>query len=776
MSLGKYDHKKTEAKWQKKWAKEELYTPDISKAENKFYNLFMFPYLSAEGLHAGHAFSSTGSDIYGRFMRMNGKDVFQPMGYDSFGIHSENYAIKVGEKPRVMLKRTKKHFEGQLKSLGHGYDWTRTVTTSDPNYYRWTQWLFIQMFKAGLAYRKKALVNFCPSCKTVLADEQVVDGQCERCQAEVEKKEMEQWFFKITDYADRLLNGLTRIDWSERVKAAQKNWIGRSAGMQIEFKIQNSKFKIPVFTTRPDTLESATFIATSNKKAAWGKEKPDKFTGKYAINPVNGRELPIWETNYVEESYGTGAIMGVPAYDERDMDFAKKYGIDIVIEELNEGLWEKIEKEGWGKKQTNYHLRDWLVSRQRYWGAPIPMIYCRKHGWVPVPEEELPVLLPDIKNYKPEGTGKGPLANHPEFYNAACPECGGNAKRETDVMDTFVDSSWYFLRYPSVGLNDRHPEGDRKGSRGVGFAFDPEITKNWLPVDLYFGGAEHAVLHLMYARFVTMVLYDLGYLKFEEPFPKFFAHGLMIKDGAKMSKSRGNVVNPDKYISKFGADALRLYLMFVGPMDGSPDFRDTGIEGMRRFIVRVWNLFTDDISQHPGGGRLALSEAEGMNSSGVDVMKSKQHQTIKKVTEDIQKFKYNTAIAAIMELVNTISAAGGGSSDRLKILKDLCLLLAPFAPHLAEEVWHSGLGFKSSVHKSAWPKYDEKYLQADQAVIVVQVNGKLRSQLTISHQSSTIKDEVLRLAKEDEKVKKWLKSGRIKKEIFISGKLVNFVV
>ncbi|MDP3994778.1 MAG: class I tRNA ligase family protein [bacterium] len=778
--MTKYDHRKIEAKWQKRWEKEGMNTPDINGAKNKFYNLWMFPYPSAEGLHAGHAFASTGSDIYGRYMRMNGYDVFQPIGYDSFGIHSENYAIKIGEAPQKVVQRTTKHYTGQMKSLGHGYDWTRTVTTSDSDYYRWTQWLFIQLFKAGLAYKKKALVNFCPSCKTVLADEQVINEECERCQSKVGKKELEQWFFKITKYADRLLKGLEKIDWSQRVKVAQKNWIGKSEGMKIQFKIQGAMDSTPltikIFTTRPETIDSATFIAVAGKT--------DKFTGKYAINPVNKRKLPVWEAEYVLPDYGTGVIMGVPAYDERDMEFAKKYGIDIVTEELNGGLWKRIEKEGWGKKDTNYHLRDWLVSRQRYWGAPIPMIYCptcatlqgrtlKGGGWYPVPEENLPVLLPEIKDYKPEGTGKGPLDNHPEFYEVACPECGGKAKRETDVMDTFVDSSWYFLRYPSVGSE----------SKSSLLPFDLEITKKWLPVDLYFGGAEHSVLHLMYARFVTMVLHDLGFIDFEEPFSKFFAHGLVIKDGAKMSKSRGNVVNPDEYISKYGSDALRLYLMFMGPMDGYPDFRDTGIEGMRRFVERVWRLFenfqSDSALSTADAGLRPITKDASFTSSNSDIL-VKLHQTIKKVTEDIEVFKYNTAISSIMELINVISDASVQKHTRqvesANTWRVLCRLLAPFAPHMAEEIWHTVLGQKSSIHTSPWPEYDPKYLKVDNVTIVIQVDGKLRGQIQLKAENSKNKEEAEKLAKKEQTVSKYILGKQIKKTVFVEGKLINFVI
>ncbi len=766
-----YDHKKIEKKWQEAWEKDKIYFPNLEKRENKFYNLWMFPYPSAEGLHAGHAFASTGSDIYGRFMRMQGKDVFQPIGYDSFGIHSENYAIKIGENPKEVVKRTTKHYEEQMRSLGHGYDWTHTVTTSDADYYRWTQWLFLKMWEKGLAYKKKAEVNFCPSCKTVLADEQVVTptqagkeprnakGEvvpeepemkvCERCGTLVEKKDLEQWFFKITNYADELLEGLDKIDWSPRVKLAQKNWIGKSEGMLIKFKVDGEDREIEVFTTRPDTLNAVAFIALADDEL-YNRESADKLgedTGKFAIDPLSGRKIPIWKTNYVAPGYGTGAIMGVPVHDDRDMDFAKKYRIDIVENDPDVTLWDKIEKEGWGKKHTNYHLRDWLVSRQRYWGAPIPMIDCPKCGWVSVPEKDLPVTLPDIIDYKPEGTGRGPLANHEEFWKVKCPVCGEDAKRETDVLDTFVDSSWYYLRYPSADIKDK--------------AFDIETTKKWLPVDLYFGGAEHAVLHLMYARFVTKVLYDLGFLAFDEPFTKFFAHGLMIKDGAKMSKSRGNVVNPDEYVAKFGADTLRLYEMFLGPMDAYPDFRDAGIEGMERFVNRLWKLFNNGVPSRVGPAEKALG------------LGSKLNQTIKKVTEDMYNFKYNTAIASLMELTNVISEKGADKET----LKTLCLLLAPFAPHMAEEVWVEILGQPFSIHTAKWPKYDDSLIVNDTVTIVIQINGKVRGQLTINNlQFTNNKEEIEKLAKADEKIDKWLDGKNIDKVIYVPGKIINFVV
>ncbi len=801
----KLNHQKIENDWKNRWGKEGLYKADIKGAKNKFYNLWMYPYPSAEGLHAGHAFASTGGDVYGRLMRMKGREVFQPIGYDSFGIHSENFALSINEHPKNMLKRTTKYYEKQLKSLGHGYDWTRTVTTSKRNYYTWTQWLFVAMFKAGLAYRTKADVNWCPSCKTVLADEQVIAGECERCGHKVEIKKLAQWFFRITDYADKLLDGLTRIDWPEKIKIAQRNWIGKSSGVTIKFSIFNSQLSIDSFTTRPDTLYGATFFVMSPEHsqvadvtASNCKDKVQKYirqakkknkeeriaekggksgvlTGGYVINPATGKKIPVYVADYVVMDYGTGAIMGVPGHDARDWDFAKKQKLPIVEaisggnvkkraydgkgKIVNSGSWNGlnmpselkkvikiVEKKGWGEGATTYHLRDWLISRQRYWGPPIPMIYCENcaklgKSWFTVrgrvlhkdqsdwehagwwPEEDLPVELPYFKNYKPKGTGRGPLDDHPEFYQTKCPECGGKAKRETDVSDTFLDSSWYFLAYPM--------KGTKVWKEGPSTSSGHDLLKNriiesWLPVDLYFGGAEHAVLHLMYSRFVTQVLHDLKLLEFDEPFPRFYAHGLMIKDGAKMSKSRGNVVNPDEYIEKFGADTLRLYLMFMGPMDGYPDFRDTGIEGMRRFIERIWDLcisYSD------------LVLVKGQDSREVLV---KMHQTIKKVTEDIEQFHYNTAISAIMEYVNFLREKAVDSEHRTQsircaewdeALEVLVKLLAPFAPFITEEVWVNVLGNKFSIHTSAWPQFKPEFVKEETVTIVVQVNGKLRETL-----------------------------------------------
>ncbi len=880
MVVKNFDHKKIDKKWQKRWGEDGIYsTTKMASVIKPFYNLWMFPYPSAEGVHVGTIFSSTGSDVYGRFMRMNGFEVFQPIGYDSFGIHSENYALKIGETPQKMLARTIPHYQNQFQQIGHGYDWTRTVTTSDVDYYKWTQWLFVQLFKAGLAYRQKSKVNWCPSCKTVLADEQVVtpsqagkdpknaqgeevkleEGMqvCERCGTLVQQKDLEQWFFRITEYADKLLSNLDKINWPEKIKLAQRNWIGKKEGINIEYQVETTKQKVVVWTSRPDTNFGATFIVLApenplvekittddNKEAvskyieiskkiskeertSEGNEKTGAFTGAYAVNNVNGYRMPIYVSDFVLMDVGTGAVVGVPGHDKRDFEFAKKFNLPIKrvvvgldgddseisnfdqvqeeegkmvnseflngldIHKATEKMMDYFEEKGWGKRETNYHLRDWLISRQRYWGPPIPMIYCKhcannKDSWFTLkgvtfkvdhkndyvfdsagwyPEENLPLVLPDLVDYQPKGTGRGPLADHPEYYEVKCPSCGNKAKRETDVSDTFLDSSWYFLRYPTVGA--------KSASK---MSYDTNITKKWLPVSLYFGGAEHAVLHLMYSRFVTMFLSDLGLLDFEEPFPWFYAHGLMIKDGAKMSKSRGNIVNPDDYIEKFGADTLRLYLMFMGPMDGYPDFRDTGIEGTRRFVERLWDLFTN------------YKDKVSVEERTANEILVKMHQTIKKVTEDMKEFRYNTAIASIMEFVNLlreiatrkptqkIGKKNAESTEWNEALVNLCLMLAPFVPHMAEEVWCEVLGQRYSVHHAAWPRYKEEFIRELEVTVVVQINGKVRTTLKLDNAKAMDKENVINKAKADEKVKKWLAGKKIKSEIFIAGKLINLVV
>jgi leucyl-tRNA synthetase len=687
------------------------------------------------------------------------------------------------------------------------------------------------MFKNDLAYREKAKVNWCPNCKTVIADEQVIGGKCERCKNEVKQREMSSWYFAITKYADKLLDNIEKINWPERIKVAQRNWIGRSEGAEVEFPIHNSKSKIKVFTTRPDTLYGVTFfvlspenkyveqITISNHKSmvreyvnkakaktkeeriAGDRDKKGVFTGGYVINPANKKKIPVYVAEYVLMDYGTGAVMGVPAHDERDWEFAREneLPIDEVIsggdvnekafdepgEVVNSGDWNGIkvpenldkvltdlEGKGWGKKARSYHLRDWLISRQRYWGPPIPLIFCKDceekgkgekkdmPGWYTVSEKDLPVILPDIKEYKPKGDGTSPLSNAPESWREVdCPDCGSKARRELDVSDTFLDSSWYFLRYPSVENTEK--------------AWGKKEVERWLPVNAYIGGAEHAVLHLLYSRFVTMAFADWGLLSFEEPFPFLYGHGLLIKDGSKMSKSRGNVVVPDDYIAKYGADTLRLYLMFIGPFDRGGDFRDTGIEGMRRFTEKVWGLYQVSDSQ--------------IKIANEDDLLRKMHQTIKKVTEDIDKFHYNTAISAIMEYVNTLKAQVSDGKTENKdnkeapevwkeALRILALLVAPFAPHLAEEVWVEKLGEKFTIHKSPWPAYDAKYIKVEHVEIVVQVNGRLRSTIVFNLEEAKDKKKVLLKVKEDEKIKKWIEGKKIKKEIFVPEKLVNIVV
>jgi len=777
----KIPHAQIEATWQQFWHDSKQDIVDIDHAKKPYFNLMMFPYPSAEGLHVGNMYAFTGSDIFGRYMRMQGFDVFEPIGLDGFGIHSENFALKIGRHPKDHAALSEKNFYKQLHTIGAMFDWSRTVETYNPNYYRWTQWVFTKMFEYGLAYRGKASVTWCGSCKTVLSDEQVLPAgrqglmdTCERCGNKVEKKLMEQWFFRITAYAGKLLLNLPKLKWSEKVKVAQEKWIGKSEGMLIKFKKYQAQGNIEVFTTRPDTLNAITFLATSDIYDQGSKVKKGEFSGEYAISPLDGRKIPIWKTNYVAPGYGTGIIMGVPAHDERDMDFAITYHLDVIKKDPDDTLWDRIEKEGWGEKHTNYHLRDWTISRQRYWGAPIPMIFCETcvkakkgghrdmPGWWAVPEKDLPVLLPDIEDYKPRDDGVGPLAKHKEFYEKTCPHCGAKARRETDVCDTFLDSSWYHLRYPSVGSKTVQSQ-----------PFDPEITKKWLPVAMYTGGAEHSVLHLMYARFIAMALHDMGYIDFDEPYTNFFAHGLVIKDGAKMSKSKGNVVTLDEYVNKFGADALRMYLMFMGPFSEGGDFRDTGMEGMYRFLGRVW--------------RLVMSSAnKGLVDNDKEIHRQLQ-RAIQRATDDLPKRRYNTAIAGYMEFVNAATDAGKnlGTEDA----KDFVKLLAPFAPHVTEELWFrltsQGLALSStssrlsldyrSVHKQPWPMYDKSLLVNSSIQFVIQVNGKIRETLTVTPEQGKDQKSIEELASKSEKIKKYL-TTRPQKIIFISGKLINFVV
>ncbi len=1096
-----YNHQEIEKKWQEIWEKNALFSPDMEKAKRPFYNLMMFPYPSAEGMHVGNFFTFTGIDTYGRYKRMQGYDVFEPIGLDGFGIHSENYALKVNRHPKEQAKISERNFYRQLRATGNAFDWKRTLETYDPDYYKWTQWLFVQMFKSGLAYKAKAPVNWCPSCKTVLADEQVVKKKieagnlkiearnegggsklgrssfkhqassqpstfnlqpsdkeinvCERCGTEVTTKNLSQWFFRIASgvrpnsvrYPDALLNNLNNIDWVEKVKVGQRNWIGRKEGINIKYKVKSKKKEIYIecFTTRPDTNFGATFIVigpehwlvekiirgeiisiaaetdfsakpqndkkkinaikdyvaqtkkkTKEERTVEGAKKTGVFTGLYAINDLNGKELPVYISDFVLGEVGTGAVIGVPGHDKRDFQFAKTFNLPIIrvvvgsdtdvsqitreeqvqeeagtminsdflngldIHEATKKMMAYLEEKGWGKRVVHYHLRDWLISRQRYWGTPIPMVYCKRcadkgvswfnsseealqegkwdvgsgtwevgrgnievgnkknlkggktksnptsnhqnislpnqashfqHltsmvGWFPVPEEDLPVLLPDVKDWRPTGTGRGPLVGVPEFVKTTCPNCGGEADRETDVCDTFLDSSWYFLRYPSINdgscrspaprfthsLTSGGPFVGRPGSRHPSIPWNPEITKKWLPVDSYIGGAEHTVLHLLYARWIWMVLYDLGYFNpstssgqvsfrklnspqlaakecpelalgfiplifsakgqpssgWDEPFPFFYANGLIIKEGAKMSKSKGNVINPDDYITAYGADSLRMYLRFIGPFDRGGDFSDSGMEGMYRFVNRVWRLVIEWMLE-VGNWKL---DREVRSEKLERVM----HKSIKEVTEDMDKLRFNTALAHIMVYVNEISTViQSGSKINSQVIKTLLLLLAPFMPFMTEELWQrirngtwevgrgnievgnkknlkggktksnptsnhqnislpnqashfslltSNFSPQDSIHFQPWPRFDPALLQKDTLEIVVQVNGKFRDTIEVkSHpfdklrtRKLKVKSEIEEIAKQSEKVRKYLEGKVIKKTIFVPGRLINFVV
>jgi len=729
--MNKYDHTKIEKKWQGEWEKHSLYKA-LNNEKNKKYVLDMFPYPSGASMHVGHLEGYVGTDILSRFYRMNGFSVLHPMGWDAFGLPAENYAIKTGIHPDKSTHDNIKTFKRQLESAGLSYDWSREIDTSRPEFYKWTQWIFIQMFKAGLAYKKKAPVNWCPKDETVLADEQVVDGKCERCDTPVIQKELDQWFLKITDYADRLISGLDKIDWLPEVKRQQINWIGRSEGSIIKFD------DIEVFTTRSETINSATFIAVAGKE--------DKFTGSYVKNPASGERIPVWEASYVLSDYGTGAIMGVPGYNKYDASFAKKHKIDIVKKPFT--------KESFGEKKVSYHLRDWLISRQRYWGCPIPMIYCEKHGWLPVSESELPFLLPSDVDFLPHG--ESPIARSMEFQKGViCPKCGKNARREVDTMDTYVDSSWYFLRFCD-------PKNNKE------FASKEKI----IPVDEYVGGG-HVVQHLLFARFFWKFLYDadfIGKSLGDEPFLKLRAPGWILgSDSRKMSKRWNNVITPDEIIPKFGADTLRVYEMFMGPFDVMKPWSTAGVEGASRFLGRVWRLFMTKSTLE----EFIRPPSEEDFAPEVDVVRSKLHQTIKKVTEDITQMKFNTAISALMELVNVFYEYRVSSRE---YLKPLALLLAPFAPHMAEELWVGVLGEHFSVHKASWPRHDANLVKVEQLVIVIQVNGKVRSTLQVESGVSNLESRVIKLAKEDKKVSKWLDGRVVKKTVFVPGKLVNFVV
>lgn len=817
-----YNFSKIEKKWKKNWEDTNAFET-FKTDKKKYYQLEMFPYPSGR-IHMGHVRNYSIGDVVARFRTMQGYNVLHPMGWDSFGLPAENAAIKHGIHPNKWTLENIDDMREQLKEIGLSYDWNREIATCSPDYYKWTQEIFIEMYNKGLAYKKNYAVNWCPSCETVLANEQVVNGSCERCDTEVGKKELDQWYFKITEYADRLLEDMDKLDgWPEKVKSMQKNWIGKSEGAEINFKIKDFDDELNVFTTRPDTIYGVTYMVLAPEHSLVNKivkdteyekevmdfkkklehmsdidrtsldaEKEGVFTGRYAINPLTKKEIPIYIANYVLIDYGTGAIMAVPGHDTRDFEFAKKYNLDITrviakkgeedavlneaytedgvivnsdkfngltTEKASKEITKYIESEKSGKKTINYRLRDWLISRQRYWGTPIPMIYCDDCGIVPVPKENLPVLLPTDVEFS--GKGESPLLTSKEFMHTTCPNCGKKARRETDTMDTFVDSSWYFLRYTD-------PNNDKK-------AFDKSEAKYWMKVDQYIGGVEHAILHLLYARFFTKVLYDMGLSPVDEPFKNLLTQGMVLKDGAKMSKSKGNVVSPEEIVNNYGADTARLFVLFAAPPERDLEWNDRGVEGCFRFLNRVYRLVDElkdiynDKDLHDMG-KLNKEEKEFNYSL---------NNTIKKVTEDIEeRFNFNTAISAIMELVNDtnkfreIKESQNKNKLLSKSIEMIIVLLAPFSPYITEELWNT-IGKGESVHKVRWPKYEEKALIKDEVQVVIQVNGKVRDKIMVS--SDISKEDLEKEALKSEKIKNMIEDKKIRKIIVIPKKLVNIV-
>lgn len=798
----KYNSKNIEKKWQKIWEEKKVFAADNNSDKPKYYALIEFPYPSGKGLHVGHPRPYTALDVVSRKRRMQGFNVLYPIGWDAFGLPTENYAIKNHIHPRVVTEQNIEHFKNQVKSLGISFDWDREIDTTNPAYYKWTQWIFLQLLKRGLAYKSKMAVNFCTSCKCVLANEEVVNGVCERCGSEVVHKVKSQWMLKITEYAQRLIDDLELVDYPERVKAQQKNWIGRSEGAQISFGTSSGD-NIDVFTTRPDTIFGVTYMVISpehpilskwkdliknndevsayveeaSKKSEFersqlSKEKTGvKLDGVKAINPVSLKEIPIFVSDYVLMSYGTGAIMAVPAHDDRDYDFAKRFNLPITavidggdvskcaftdckagrminsdflngmnVEDAKSKILSYLEEKNIGHRKVNYKLRDWVFSRQRYWGEPIPVVYCEKCGYVPIPESELPLELPEVDSYEPSDTGESPLSNIESFVNTTCPVCGHAAKRETDTMPQWAGSSWYYLRYM-----DPHNDEELVGKKALDY---------WENVDWYNGGMEHTTLHLLYSRFWHKFLYDIGLVNTKEPYKKRTSHGMILgENGEKMSKSRGNVVNPDDIVNEYGADTLRLYEMFIGDFEKSAPWSTSGIKGCRRFIDRYWNL--QDVLVD---GKLRKE------------IEASFHKTIKKVSDDIENLKFNTAIAALMSLINEIYETGNITCEELKIFT---ILLNPFAPHVTEEIFEIQSLGTGMVCEQAWPKFDESKCAQSTVEIAIQINGKIKAKLIVPKNMS--KDEVINLAKNDEKIVPLLKDKSILKEIYVEGKLVNIV-
>ncbi len=801
-----FNHREIEKKWQKYWEENKTFQTTDDDGKRKFYALDMFPYPSGAGLHVGHPEGYTATDILARMKRMQGYNVLHPMGWDAFGLPAEQYALDTGNDPAEFTEKNINNFRRQIKSLGFSYDWDREVNTTDPNYYKWTQWIFLKLYEKGLAYMDEVPVNWCPALGTVLANEEVIDGKSERGGHPVIRKPMKQWMLRITAYADRLLEDLEELDWPESIKEMQRNWIGRSEGANIHFQVDGHDETFTVFTTRPDTLFGATYavlapehplvekITTPEQKEAveaylkqiqsksdlertdLAKEKTGVFTGAYAINPANGEKLPIWIADYVLMSYGTGAIMAVPAHDERDYEFAKKFNLPIkqVVaggdiskeaytgdgehinsdflnglnkEEAMKKMIEWLEANGKGEKKVSYRLRDWLFSRQRYWGEPIPIIHWEDGTMTPVPEEELPLVLPKTDEIKPSGTGESPLANIEEWVNVVDPKTGKKGRRETNTMPQWAGSCWYYLRYID-------PHNDKQLA-------DPEKLEKWLPVDIYIGGAEHAVLHLLYARFWHKFLYDIGVVPTKEPFQKLFNQGMILgENNEKMSKSKGNVVNPDDIVESHGADTLRLYEMFMGPLEASIAWSTKGLDGARRFLDRVWRLFVEE------NGEL---NPKIVDNPETDTLERVYHQTVKKVTEDYEALRFNTAISQLMVFINEAYKA----PVLPKVyMEGFVKLLSPVCPHIAEELWEK-LGHNNTIAYEAWPAYDEAKLVEDEVEIVIQVNGKVRAKLHVP--SDATKEQLEQLAMEDEKIKEQIEGKTVRKVIAVPGKLVNIV-
>jgi leucyl-tRNA synthetase len=825
----KYNPDVTERKWQERWETEGIYHVDVGDAEDKLYCLVMFIYPSAAKLHIGHWFNYGPTDTWARFKKLQGRRVFEPMGYDAFGLPAENAAVLTGIHPHKSTQDNIRDIREQLKRIGTMYEWRYEIDTSVPEYYKWTQWLFLTLYKTGNAYRAKAPVNWCPGCKTVLANEQVIEGLCERCSSQVIKKDLVQWFFRITNYADELLEHLEKLDWPEKTKTMQRNWIGKSTGVEIVFTVDGAGDELKVFTTRPDTLFGVTYMVLAPEHplvdkitSAENREKVDRYiaetrrkteidrqsverektgvpTGAWAGNPVNNERIPIWIADYVLYSYGTGAVMAVPGHDERDFEFARTFGLPIrnvilqpgadadaplqsaYVDEgtmINSGKYdgmnsadgiEKIaddlEERKLGVRKVNYRLRDWLISRQRYWGAPIPIVHCPQCGEVPVPEDQLPVELPDNVDFRPGG--ESPLARSAEYMETVCPACGRSAQRDPDTMDTFVCSSWYYLRYPNAHLETA--------------AFDREITNKWLPVDKYVGGAEHAVMHLLYARFITKALRDAGYLSFDEPFLSLVHQGTITNKGAKMSKSRGNVVNPDAFVESYGSDIFRMYLMFMGPYEEGGDWTDSGIVGIDRFVRRLFHIVQDNkahLLESGTNGQIRFAELEGDARN----LYRKCHQTIRKVTDDTERFQFNTAIAALMELLNEMSKYAQTLSDRTALergvfantVQNFLILIAPFAPHLAEELWEACGNTECLFARPRWQSHDDAAVAAEEVTVVAQVNGKIRAKFRVP--AGTSEDALREMALSDDNVKRHMSERQLVKAVVVRDKLVNLVV